>query len=62
MFTQTTPSSGIYQLTFWPRKLFGVTASQTVVSMTYFITDKTGLTKVGYGGTSSPFTYTFKCL
>lgn len=61
MLTQTSPSSGIYQLTFWPRKLFGATASQTVVSMTYFITDKTGLTQVGYGGTSSPFTYTFKC-
>jgi hypothetical protein len=61
MLTQTTPTSGIYQLTFWPRKLFGVTASQTVVSMTYFITDITGAKQVGYGGGSSPFTYKFKC-
>jgi hypothetical protein len=61
MLTQTTANSGIYKLTFWPRKLFGAAAGQSVVSMTYFITDKTGATEVGYGNSSSPFTYKFKC-
>jgi hypothetical protein len=61
MLTQTTSTSGIYQLTFWPRKLFGAVAGQTVVSMTYFITDITGAKQVGYGNSSSPFTYKFKC-
>jgi len=61
MLAQTSATSGIYQLTFWPRKFFGATTGQTVVSMTYFITDKAGTTQVGYGGTNSPFTYKFKC-
>ena len=61
MLTETTATSGLYQLTFWPHKFFGLTASQTVVSMTYFITDQTGKTQVGYGGGTSAFTYTFKC-
>ncbi|MDR3693402.1 DUF4961 domain-containing protein [Mucilaginibacter sp.] len=61
MLTQTSATSGIYRLTFWPRKLFGATTGQTVISMTYFITDKSGSTKIGYGGTSAPFTYKFKC-
>jgi len=61
MLTQTAAGSGIYKLTFWPHKLFGAATGQTVVSMTYFITDKTGSTQVGYGGSASPFTYKFKC-
>lgn len=52
---------GRYEITIWPRSFFGVSDSQTVTNMTYFITDKTGTKKVGYGNTTAPFTYKFKC-
>jgi hypothetical protein len=50
-----------YQITFWPKSFFGTTDTQTIIKMDYFITDKTGTVKVGYGNTSSPFEYNFKC-
>ncbi|MBS7564734.1 DUF4961 domain-containing protein [Mucilaginibacter sp. Bleaf8] len=50
-----------YQITFWPKSFFGVTDAQTIVKMEYFINSADGATKVGYGNTSSPFVYTFKC-
>ncbi|WP_343671066.1 DUF4961 domain-containing protein [Chitinophaga sp.] len=52
---------GRYEITLWPRSFFGVSDSQTVTNMTYFITDKTGTKQVGYGNTTAPFTYKFKC-
>lgn len=52
---------GRYEMTIWPRAFFGVGDSQTVTNMTYFITDKTGTKQVGYGNTTAPFTYKFKC-
>ena len=58
---QTVAASGKYQVTFWPRSYFGLTATQTITKMTYFITDQTGKIQVGYGNTPAPFTYTFKC-
>ncbi|MDB5123189.1 MAG: hypothetical protein JWP94_1318 [Mucilaginibacter sp.] len=61
MLTQTSANSGIYQLTFWPKSFFGTTPGQTVVSMTYYITDKAGTVQVGYGNTAAAFTYKFKC-
>ncbi|WP_188315935.1 DUF4961 domain-containing protein [Chitinophaga agrisoli] len=54
-------SGGRYEITIWPRAFFGVNDSQTLTNMTYFITDKTGTKKIGYGNTSAPFTYKFKC-
>ncbi|WP_184549499.1 DUF4961 domain-containing protein [Mucilaginibacter sp. FT3.2] len=59
--TQTGPNSRKYQITLWPKSFFGTTGTQTISRMEYFITDKTGATKVGYGNTLAPFTYTFKC-
>jgi hypothetical protein len=50
-----------YQITFWPKSFFGTTDTQTIIKLDYFITDKTGTVKVGYGNTSSPFEYNFKC-
>lgn len=61
MLKQTAANSGLYQLTIWPRSYFGVTGTQTVVSLSYYITDSTGTLKVGYGNTSAPFAYKFKC-
>ncbi|MBK0380824.1 DUF4961 domain-containing protein [Mucilaginibacter segetis] len=58
---QTSATSNKYQLTFWPKEFFNVPDGQTIVKMEYFVTDKTGTTKVGYGNTLSPFVYTFKC-
>lgn len=45
----------------WPRQLFKLTDEQHLTRLSYFFTDATGSTKVGYGGGSDPFTYTFKC-
>lgn len=58
---QKPAGGGIYQLTFWPRAFFGVTDAQTIVSITYFLTNADGSIKVGYGNTDAPFTYKFKC-
>ena len=52
---------GQWQLDLWPRGFFGLTPTQTLDSINYFFTDATGATRVGYGGGSSPFSYTFSC-
>lgn len=58
---QTPAGSNRYQITLWPRSFFGITDNQTITRMEYFLTDKSGSRKVGYGNTASPFLYTFKC-
>ncbi len=58
---QSPAGSNKYQITLWPRSFFGVSDSQTITKMDYFITDQSGVNKVGYGNTPTPFTYTFKC-
>ena len=45
----------------WPRKFFDLTDSQQLTRIEYFFTDATGTQKVGYGGGTAPFIYTFKC-
>jgi hypothetical protein len=50
-----------YQVTIWPKSFFNLSGTQTITKMEYFITDKTGTKKVGYGNTLAPFVYTFKC-
>lgn len=45
----------------WPRQFFSLKDNQSLKSIEYFFTDGTGGSKVGYGGGSSPFPYTFKC-
>jgi hypothetical protein len=45
----------------WPRKLFNLADNQRLTRLSYYFTDATGNNKVGYGGGSSPFVYTFKC-
>jgi hypothetical protein len=59
---QTGPNSKKYQITIWPKSFFNVSGTQTITKMEYFITNKAGTTKVGYGNTLAPFVYTFKCL
>lgn len=61
LMKQTTSNSNRYQITFWPRSFFGVADGVTVVKMEYFVTDKAGGNKTGYGNTAAPFVYTFKC-
>ncbi|OOQ56816.1 DUF4961 domain-containing protein [Mucilaginibacter pedocola] len=61
LMKQTTATSRRYQITVWPKSFFGVTDAQTIEKMEYFVTDKAGTKKVGYGNTSAPFVYTFKC-
>ena len=52
---------GNYQKSIWPRGLFGLSASQSLDSIEYIFTDATGATKVGFNGTTMPFSYTFGC-
>ena len=58
---QTSATSKRFQLTFWPKSFFNVTDKQTITKMEYFVTNKAGSVKVGYGNTLEPFVYTFKC-
>ncbi len=58
---QTASGSKKFQVTFWPKAFFGTTGTQTITKIEYFVTDKTGAIKVGYGNTLAPFVYTFKC-
>lgn len=50
-----------WQKDIWPRKLFNLTDNQHLSGLRYYFTDAGGSNKVGYGGGSAPFTYTFKC-
>jgi hypothetical protein len=50
-----------WQKDIWPRKLFGLPANKHLTGLRYWLTDAAGGGKVGYGGGSAPFTYTFKC-
>lgn len=59
--TQTAPNSKRFRTTFWPKAFFNTSDKQTITKIEYFITDKTGTKKVGYGNTADPFVYTFKC-
>ena len=59
--TQTAAGSNRYKITLWPHQFFGLSDTQTLTNMTYYITDASGSTKVGYGNTTAPFVYTFKC-
>ena len=54
-------NTGNWQLDIWPRGFFNLSATQTLDSMHYYFTDATGTIKVGNGGGSSPFSFTFGC-
>ena len=57
---ETTATSNLYALTFWPTSLFKLTGTQTVASMDYHIIDANG-NSVGIGDSSAPFVYKFDC-
>jgi hypothetical protein len=59
--TLTQTSTGIYQITLWPKSFFGISDGQTLTGMTYYITNQAGTVQVGYGNTAAAFTYKFKC-
>jgi hypothetical protein len=59
--TETSPNSKRFRTTFWPRAFFNTSDKQTITRMEYFVTDKSGAVKVGYGNTKDPFVYTFRC-
>lgn len=52
---------GRFRKDIWPRQFFSLKNNQTLKSIEYYFTDQTGTTKVGYGGGSDPFPFTFKC-
>ncbi|MBL4677157.1 MAG: DUF4961 domain-containing protein [Mucilaginibacter sp.] len=58
---QTSANSKRYRATFWPKAFFNATDAQTITKIEYYITNKAGTVKVGYGNTADPFVYTFKC-
>ncbi len=53
--------AGRWRIDIWPRSFFSVSDSQQLTRIEYFFTDADGVTKVGYGGGSDPFLYTFNC-
>lgn len=60
------PMAGInrFRFDFWPRSYFGLTETQTLQRMEYFLTDATGTKKIGYGGSTAetdPFRFAFNC-
>lgn len=50
-----------YLLDLWPRGFFNVADGQTITRLEYYFADASGNVKVGYGNTSDPFRFTFKC-
>ena len=57
----TSLGAGRWRTDIWPRKFFSLTDNQQLVRIAYHFTDATGNVKVGYGGGTDPFLYTFKC-
>lgn len=49
------------QLDTWPRALFDLAAGVSLSRIEYYYTDASGNNKVGYGNSSDPFPFTFKC-
>lgn len=58
---QTAATSKKFQVTIWPRSFFGLQTGQSLTRIEYFITNKANTVKIGYGNTTAPFVYTFKC-
>lgn len=57
----TSLGAGRWRIDLWPRKFFSLTDAQQLTRLEYFFTDAAGSNKVGYGGGTSAFLYTFKC-
>lgn len=60
--TKLTPS-GVQQwrFDFWPRKFFNVPPKQSLQRIEYYFSNADGTLKTGYGNSSDPFKYVFKC-
>jgi hypothetical protein len=50
-----------WRIDLWPRKYFNLQSGQSLTKIEYYFMDKTGTIKTGYGNTTAPFVYTFKC-
>lgn len=50
-----------WRIDLWPRGYFNVPENETINKIEYYFMDASGAVKVGYGGTSDPFVYTFRC-
>jgi hypothetical protein len=57
---ETSATSNLYTLTFWPASLFNLTSSQTITEMAYHIIDANG-NRVGLNDSSAPFIYKYSC-
>jgi hypothetical protein len=58
--TETSATSNLYTLTFWPTSLFKLTSSEMITEMAYHIIDANG-NSVGLNDSSTPFIYKFSC-
>ena len=50
-----------FRLDMWPRDFLGVPAGTTLERLEYYFTNADGSVKVGYGGGTAPFIFTFIC-
>ena len=57
---ETSATSNLYSLTFWPASLFKLTSGQTITEMVYHVIDSNG-DQVGLNDSSAPFVYKFDC-
>ena len=53
--------AGQWQTDIWPRGFFNLAPNQKLDSIEYYFTDANGANMVGYGGLTSPFSFTFSC-
>jgi hypothetical protein len=57
---ETSVTSNLYSLTFWPASFFKLSSTQTLIEMAYHIIDAKG-NSVGLNDSKAPFIYKFSC-
>lgn len=59
--TETSSTSNIYKLSFWPKVYYGIPPGKTLERIEYLVTNQSGTVQLGVGGSSTKFVYKFKC-
>lgn len=55
--------SGIqeFRIDFWPKKFFNLANGKTLTRIEYYFTNQGGNVRTGYGNSTAPFKYNFRC-
>lgn len=57
----TALGAGRFRIDMWPRQYFSLTDAQKLSKIEYYFTNASGAIKIGYGGGTDPFQFTFSC-